>query len=161
MALRILYNSQDTAYKKPFGVVTPEEICTMTVAVPQSCQTTHVTLVLQHEYGALFREVEFTLDRVEAPYEYYTAKFCFQEPGLFYYYFRISTRNEQFRLFKQGNDTNMELTIKASCAIIVTLQYPSFARANTVSEFSQVLFASFFANGTFCFCHLHYINTSQ
>ena len=123
MALRILYNSQDTAYKKPFGVVTPEEVCTMTVAVPQSCQTTHVTLVLQHEYGALFREVEFTLDRVEAPYEYYTAKFCFQEPGLFYYYFRISTRNEQFRLFKQGNDTNMEAgdLWQLSC---VTDRYP-------------------------------------
>jgi hypothetical protein len=53
------------------------------------------------------------------------------------------------------------LTIQASYAIISILQYPSFVRANTVSEFSQVLFASFFANGTFYFCHLHYINTSQ
>lgn len=44
------------------------------------------------------------------------------------------------------------------------IDYPSVVCYNfyiTVSEFSQVLFASFFANGTFCFCHLHYINTSQ
>ena len=84
MSLRILYNSQDTAYKTPFGVVTPEEFCTMTVAIPQSCQTTQVVLVLQRENGTLFREIEFRLDRVKPPYEYYRVKFSFQKPGLFY-----------------------------------------------------------------------------
>lgn len=108
MALRILYNSQDTACKTPFGVVTPGEPCAMTVAIPQSCQTTQVVLVLQRENGTPFREIEFRLERTEAPYEYYRVQFSFQKPGLFFYYFRISTRNEQFRLFKQGEDTNME-----------------------------------------------------
>jgi len=123
MSLRILYNSQDPACKTPFGVVTPEEFCTMTVAIPQSCQTTQVVLVLQRENGTLFREVEFSLDRVEEPYEYYTVKFFFQKPGLFYYYFRVSTRNETFRLFKQGNDTNMEAgdLWQLSC---VSLRFP-------------------------------------
>lgn len=123
MSLRILYDSQDLAHKTPFGVVTPEEACTMTVAIPQSCQTTQVVLVLQRENGTLFREVEFCLDRVEAPYEYYTVKFCFQKPGLFFYYFRISTRNETFRLFKEGRDTNMEAgdLWQLSC---VSVRYP-------------------------------------
>lgn len=108
MALRILFNSQDPAYKTPFGTVTPGETCTMTVAIPQSCQTAQVALVLQREDGAAFREIPFRLDRTEEPYEYYQIRFSLEEPGLFFYYFRVTTRNEQFRLLKLGEDTNME-----------------------------------------------------
>lgn len=108
MALRILYNSLDTACKTPFGTVTPGELCTMTVAIPCSCLTTEAALILQHENGSFFREEAFALDRVEAPYEYYKVSFSLSEPGLFFYYFRICTQNERFRLFRQGTDTNME-----------------------------------------------------
>ena len=108
MALRILYNSLDPAYKTPFGVVTPGESCTMNLAIPASCQTTQAVLVLQQENGTPFRDVEFTLERVEEPYEHYRTAFSFQEPGLFFYYFRITTHTGQFRLFRQGRDTNME-----------------------------------------------------
>ena len=108
MALRILYNSFDSTHKTPFGTLTPGEVCTMTVAVPCSCLTAEVVLVLQYENGSFFREKSFVLDRIEGPYEYYKAEFSFTEPGLFFYYFRIRTKNEQFRLFRQGTDTNME-----------------------------------------------------
>lgn len=108
MALRILYNSQDLAYKTPFGVVTPGEICTMNLAIPSSCQTSQAVLVLLQENGAPFREVEFTLDRREEPYEYYRLSFSLLEPGLHFYYFRITAHTGQFRLFRQGHDTNME-----------------------------------------------------
>jgi len=108
MALRILYNSQDPAHKTPFGVVTPRQACTMNIAIPISVQTTQVVLVIQRENGTRFREVEFQLDRVEAPYEYYTTTFCFNAPGLFFYFFKIATRTGHFRLFKYGEDTNME-----------------------------------------------------
>ena len=108
MALRILYNSLDTAYKTPFGTLNPGETCTMTVAIPQSCMTTEVALVLQYENGSFFREEPFVLDHVDAPYEYYKVQFQFETPGLFFYYFRICTQNERFRLFRQGTDTNME-----------------------------------------------------
>ncbi len=80
----------------------------MTVAIPCSCLTTEVALVLQHENGSFFREEAFALDYVEGPYEYYKASFSFSEPGLFFYYFRICTQNERFRLFRHGTDTNME-----------------------------------------------------
>ena len=123
MALRILYNSLKPEYKTPFGVITPGESCTMTVAIPQSCCTTQVQLVLERENGVLFREAAFALDRTEPPYEYYKIVFQLEEPGLFYYYFRITTRNEQFKLLKQGEDTNMEAGDKwqLSC---VSQQYP-------------------------------------
>ena len=108
MALRILYNSLDRKFKTPFGTLIPGETCTMTVAIPVSCLTTEVALVLQHENGSFFREESFVLDRTEDPYEYYRAEFTLEEPGLFFYYFRICTQNERFRLFRQGTDTNME-----------------------------------------------------
>ena len=123
MGLRILYNSLDPAHKTPFGVLEPCEACTMTVAIPQSCQTTQAVLVLEQENGAPYREIECTLDRTEPPYEYYRVRFCMEAPGLFFYYFRIVTRNETFRLLKQGEDTNMEAGDKwqLSC---VSRDYP-------------------------------------
>ena len=47
MGLRILYNSLDPAHKLPFGVLTPEETCQLTIAIPRSCQTVRVILVLE------------------------------------------------------------------------------------------------------------------
>lgn len=108
MALRILYDSLNTAHKTPFGTLTPGQNCTMTVAIPTSCLTTEVALVLQHENGSFFREEPFVLAQTQEPYEYYKAEFSLEEPGLYFYYFRICTQNERFRLFRQGTDTNME-----------------------------------------------------
>ena len=108
MGLRILYNSQDSAYKQPFGVLKPMEPCTMTIAIPAACRTTRVELMLQQENGAPFRRILFALDHVELPYEYYRVEFSLQEPGLFFYYFYITTETGGFRLFKYGEDTNME-----------------------------------------------------
>ena len=88
MALRILYNSQDPAHKTPFGVVTPGQSCTMNIAIPVSVQTTQVVLVIQQENGTHFRDVEFRLDHVEDPYEYYQVTFSFNSPGLFFYFFK-------------------------------------------------------------------------
>ena len=108
MSLRILYNSQDPRWKRPFGTVKPGEECTMTVAVPCSCQTRQVKLILLKENGTPFREELFALLRTEAPYEYYQVRFSLTEPGLYFYYFHITTANEAFKLLKQGEDTNME-----------------------------------------------------
>ncbi len=108
MGLRILYNSKDPAHKSPFGTLTPGQVCRMTVSVPQSCRTTKVVLVLERENGAWYREVAFTGMTVEEPYEHYSVEFSPEEPGLFFYYFRITTENEEFRLFKYGDDTNIE-----------------------------------------------------
>ena len=108
MGLRILYNSLSAAHKTPFGVLTPGEVCRMTIAIPRSCQTVRVMLVMERENGDAFREFEFQRDHAAELYEYYRLHFALEQPGLFYYYFRITTRNEQFRLLKQGEDTNME-----------------------------------------------------
>ena len=108
MGLRILYNSLDPSHKTPFGVLTPGEVCRMTIAIPRSCQTVRVILMLERENGEPYRELEFQRDHAAEPYEYYRLHFSLPAPGLFYYYFRITTRNEQFRLLKQEEDTNIE-----------------------------------------------------
>ena len=108
MGLRILYNSLSSAHKTPFGVLTPGEVCRMTIAIPRSCQTTRVMLVMEKENGEFFREFQFHRDHAAELYEYYRLHFSLNTPGLFFYYFRITTRNEQFRLLKQGEDTNIE-----------------------------------------------------
>ena len=71
MGLRILYNSLDPAHKLPFGVLTPGETCQLTIAIPRSCQTVRVILVLERENGEKFQELEFQRDHAAEPYEYY------------------------------------------------------------------------------------------
>lgn len=108
MSLRILYNSKQLQYKTPFGVLKPEEICRMTVSVPISCRTQSVELVIEEENGKPYRNVMFTEVEAEEPYEHHRVEFALEEPGLYFYYFRIQTEGSIFRLFKYGNDTNME-----------------------------------------------------
>ena len=106
--MRILYNSRLSQFKTPFGVLKPGEECTIRIEIPCSCQTEHVELLLQKENGAPEREVSLTKCGADALYETYQCAFCLTRPDLYFYCFRITTKNEQFRLYKQGDDTNME-----------------------------------------------------
>lgn len=45
--MRILYNSLETRYKTPFGTLFPEQDCRMRLAIPASCQTRQVVLVVE------------------------------------------------------------------------------------------------------------------
>lgn len=108
MGLRILYNSLDTAYKRPFGVLTPGQSCKLRLSIPCDCRTKRAVLVVQCEDGAVYAEHDLSLSCIEPPYEHFELSFNLPEPGLFFYYFRITTPNETFRLLKQGEDTNME-----------------------------------------------------
>ena len=121
--MRILYNSLETRYKTPFGTLFPRQDCRMRLAIPASCQTRQVTLVVEQENGALAFSVSFSLQQREGPYEWYGGTFQIANLGLYFYYFRIETANETFRLFQQGEDTNMEAGGKwqLSC---VTDRYP-------------------------------------
>ena len=121
--MRILYNSLETRYKTPFGTLFPRQDCRMRLAIPASCQTRQVTLVVEQENGAPAFSVSFSLQQREGPYEWYGGTFQIANLGLYFYYFRIETANETFRLFQQGEDTNMEAGGKwqLSC---VTDRYP-------------------------------------
>ena len=106
--MRILFDSKLSQFKTPFGVLHPGKPCTMHIQIPVSCRTTRVQLLLLRENCATEREIEMSLQERGELYECYGCTFALERAELYFYCFRITTANEQFRLFKQGNDTNME-----------------------------------------------------
>ena len=105
--LRILFNSRNASYKEPFGTVTPEQLCTLRVQIPEHCQTREATCRLLREDGSLHTEVPLQRIAVQSPYETLSCRFTLEE-GLYFYFFRITTAHETFSILRQGEDTNME-----------------------------------------------------
>ena len=106
--MRILFDSKQIRYKTPFGTLTPEQDCTLTIHIPTAVQTTAVTCVLSYEDGAHAMDAPLQLLKKDGPYDIYQGTFSLQHPGLYFYYFRIDHTSGSFRLFKQGDQTNME-----------------------------------------------------
>ncbi len=106
--MRILYNSKLSQFKTPFGTLRPGERCTMHIQIPCSCQTVHVEVRLLREDGTPFLNVPMAKTSETALYETWSASFALDDPDLYFYFFQITTKNESFRLLRQGDDTNME-----------------------------------------------------
>lgn len=106
--MRILFRSRDPRYKDPVGTLEPGEDCRLRLDIPASCQSREVSCVFEQENGRPAFSVPLTLARTDGSYEIYEGSFRIPEPGLLFYYFRITTANESFSLFRQGDDTNME-----------------------------------------------------
>ena len=106
--MRILFNSRDTEFKKPFGTLVPEQTCTLCVHVPVSVQAEFLTCELLYEDHSPARSVNLTMDEARGAYHIFKGEFSLDIPALYFYYFRVHTADSCFRLFKQGDDTNME-----------------------------------------------------
>ena len=106
--MRILYDSKQLQFKAPFGTLTPEQNCTLHIHVPSTVQATSVECIINHEHGGHALTATLTFKKKQGPYDIFSGSFAFTECGLFFYYFRVITKNSSFRLFKQGDDTNME-----------------------------------------------------
>ena len=106
--MRILYDSRLLRHKTPFGTLTPGEECTLTICIPAAVQTTAVRCILNYENGSHAQDVALTLAEKDGPYEIYRGSFSIPREGLYFYYFYISHASGGFRLFKQGDQTNME-----------------------------------------------------
>lgn len=104
--MRILYNSKDKYYKSPFGCLRQNELCSLRIKIPISCRTVSVCLCISDEEGFQMT-VPFRAEATDGDYEVYTTEFSLFSNGLFFYYFKITTQNESFDLFKQGDDTNI------------------------------------------------------
>ena len=106
--MRILFDSKKEIYKTPFGCVVPGERCTLRIRIPVSVGTSAVTCVLQRENGEVFRQIAFSFLEQQDAYCTWQCDFSLEETGLFFYYFLITGHTGTFRLFKYGDDTNME-----------------------------------------------------
>ena len=106
--MRILYNSKELSFKDPFGTLLPEQECTLQILIPATVGTSRVECILQREDGSHAMTVPLDFDCTKGAYQRFRGSFHFDAPGLFFYYFRITGHTGTFRLFKQGDDTNME-----------------------------------------------------
>ena len=105
--MRILFDSQKTEYKSPFGTLTEGQSCYLHIHIPCSVGATKVECILDFEDGAAGAVCDFHKESILGAYEVWSGSFTLT-PGLYFYYFKIYKPEGSFRLFKYGNDTNME-----------------------------------------------------
>lgn len=115
--MRILFDSKKEIFKKPFGCLTPGQMCSLQIHIPVTVRTTAVSVCILGEDGTPAQEVAMAFARCREPYDIWQGSFCLEQAGLYFYYFRITGHTGTFRLFKQGDDTNMEAgdTWQVSC----------------------------------------------
>ena len=106
--MRILYDSKKLQHKTPFGPLAANEKCTLTLHVPSTVQATMVSCIINREAGNHAINVDLPFLKKEGPYDIFQGTFSMYDTGLYFYYFYISQPFGGFRLFKQGDDTNME-----------------------------------------------------
>ena len=106
--MRILYDSKQLKHKTPFGTLSTGEKCTMTVYVPSTVQATMVSCIINRADGSHAMNADIPFKEKDGPYDIFQGTFSMFDTGLYYYYFYISQPFGGFRLFKQGDDANME-----------------------------------------------------
>ena len=134
--MRILFDSKSPMHKKPFGTLVPDETCALNVHIPISVHTVSVTCILKSDDGTTtLQEIPFVKKVTAAPYEIWGCEFSFPCTGLFFYYFYVSTKDGGFRLFKQGEDTNMEAGAlwQISC-VPADFHTPDWAKGATIYQ---------------------------
>lgn len=143
--MRILYDSKQPQFKTPFGTLTPGQVCTLHIHIPTSVLTTKVTCVFNHEDGSWAQNAVLAFQMKKGAYDVFEGQFSIPCPSLFFYYFLIDTQGGSFRLFKQGDDTNMEAgdLWQLSC-IPADFTTPDWAKGATIY---QVFPDRFYASG--------------
>lgn len=127
--MRILFDSRQEQYKTPFGTLRAGNSCVLHMDVPESSGATSVTLVMENCDEQPCCEFTFEKERVSGVYTTWRCEFTMQERGLYFYWFRIGKRDGSFRLFRQGNQTNMEAGEKWQLSIIPQdFTVPDYAR---------------------------------
>ena len=106
--MRILYDSKQQMYKDPFGTLSQDQPCTLHLHIPTSVPATHAECIFTHENGDYAFHVPMTCNATRGAYSIFQGDFSISTPGLYFYYFRIYKPDSSFRLFKQGDQTNME-----------------------------------------------------
>ena len=106
--MRILFDSKQPQFKTPFGTLTPGESCTLCIHIPAAVQAKKVECCIYHENGAEAQTITMEYWKKLGAYEMFRGKLSFDVCGLYFYRFRITTRDNCFYLYKMGDDTNME-----------------------------------------------------
>ena len=106
--MRILFDSKKTEYKEPFGCLRPGELCKLRILIPDTAGAVGAECVMRRQDGSEAFRVPMLPGERDGAYRAFIGLFSFEETGLYFYYFYIHKQDGGFRLFKVGNDTNME-----------------------------------------------------
>ena len=133
--MRILFDSKLPQYKTPFGCLTPGQDCALNIHIPAAVQAANVTVILNYDHGETAQLIPMTYQKTEGPYDIFRGCFSIPQEGLYFYYFRIENHSGSFRLFKQGDDTNMEDgdLWQLSC-VPATFHTPDWAKGATIYQ---------------------------
>lgn len=144
--MRILFDSRDAAHKTPFGCIRTGQRCILRLLVPANCQATGVKLMLEDCENAPAGEYPFVKEEdLGDGYTAYRCEFAPGERGLYFYWFYVTKENGGFRLFKQGNGTNMEAGDKWQLSVIpADFTTPDFAKGAVMY---QILPDRFYKSG--------------
>ena len=133
--MRILYDSKNSQFKTPFGTLTAGQVCTLNMHVPETVQATSVTCELLYDDHSYARSIPMELNGKKGVYQIFRGNFTLDAPALYFYYFRVHTPMGDFRLFKQGDDTNMEAgdLWQVSC-VPADFTTPEWAKGATIYQ---------------------------
>ena len=132
--MRILFDSKQLLHKDPFGTLTPGQSCCLQIHVPATVRASQVICRI-HGEGMAEQTAVLSFSHEEGPYHIFRGSFQLAQPGLYFYYFFVCNPDGGFRLFKQGNDTNMEAgdLWQVSC-IPADFQTPDWAKGATIYQ---------------------------
>ncbi len=106
--MRILFDSKQLMYKDPFGTLSQGQSCQLHIHIPTSVGAVKAECILELDDGTVRHTAVLEKESTEGPYDIFSGTFSLETAGLYFYYFRIYKPEGPFRLFKQGDDTNME-----------------------------------------------------
>ena len=106
--MRILFDSKKLQHKSPFGCVVPGQMCKLNIHIPAQVGAIRVECCLLEENGTFYKSVELPFLDEKGAYQRFEGTFSLEKPGLYFYRFHITKRDSCFRLYKYGDDTNME-----------------------------------------------------
>lgn len=105
--MRILFDSKNEYFKKPFGCLKTDEKCEIKIKIPKNCETQKCYIIVEGTDGFYMQLPLFVCD-TDNDYEVYKTFFSISHCGLYRYYFKIETKISTFNLYKYGTrDTNI------------------------------------------------------
>ncbi|MGM9599713.1 MAG: glycoside hydrolase family 13 protein [Faecousia sp.] len=116
--MRILFDSRKPQYKTPFGTIRTGQCCIMHIYIPKDCGATGVRLMLEDCNYAPTDRYEFVKESQTEDNDIYRCEFTRSECGLYYYWFYVTKADGGFRLFREGDGTNMEAGDKWQLSVI-------------------------------------------
>ena len=106
--MRILFDSKQQIHKKPFGTLVPGQVCTLHIHVPAVAGAVGVECRFTKDGSGDSFSVPMNCLHKKGNYYIYEGSFSIRQEGLYFYHFYVHKAQGGFRLFKQGDGTNME-----------------------------------------------------